>query len=288
MSAILARIAPAPRDIGSFSVRRALPAREQRSVGPFVFFDEMGPVTLAAGDGLDVRPHPHIGLATVTYLFEGAITHRDSLGVVQVIRPGDVNWMTAGRGIVHSERTPDELRRTGSRLHGIQTWIALPEAEEETAPAFHHHPAASLPRWEEPRAVLRLIAGTGFGRTAPVRVASSMLYVHAELQPGAHLSVPPEHPERAVYLVTGDLSVADEELTPGTLAVLAPGTPVTLTSRTGAGLMILGGTGLGPRHLWWNFVARTPARIAQAKADWAAGRFPPVPGETEFIPLPEA
>jgi len=276
------------RDIGGFAVRRVLPALPKQMVGPFIFFDHMGPAALAPGNGLDVRPHPHIGLATVTYLFEGEILHRDSVGSVQAIRPGDVNWMTAGRGIVHSERTPSHARAAGGRVHGIQTWVALPSAHEEAAPAFAHHAAAALPVVEAPGATVRVIAGTALGVRSPVEVFSGTLYAAADLAPGARLVLPPEHEERAVYLVDGSARVAGGALEPGQMAVLAPGGDVEIRASTPSIAMLVGGAKMdGPRFISWNFVASSRERIEQAKADWREDRFPRVPGETERIPLPE-
>jgi redox-sensitive bicupin YhaK (pirin superfamily) len=276
------------RDIGGFAVRRVLPALPKQMVGPFIFFDHMGPAALAPGNGLDVRPHPHIGLATVTYLFDGEILHRDSVGSVQPIRPGDVNWMTAGRGIVHSERTPPSLRAAGGRVHGIQTWVALPRAHEETAPAFAHHSAAALPVVERPGVTVRVIAGTALGARSPVDVFSPTLYAAADVAPGASLVVPPEHEERAVYLVDGSADVAGVALEPGQMAVLAPGGAAAIRASASSTVMLVGGAKMdGPRFIWWNFVASSRERIEQAKADWREDRFPPVPGEIERIPLPE-
>jgi redox-sensitive bicupin YhaK (pirin superfamily) len=256
-------------------------------VGPFIFFDHMGPATFAPGSGVDVRPHPHIGLATVTYLFEGAILHRDSLGSVQRITPGDVNWMTAGSGIVHSERSPADERPAGPRLHGIQTWVALPQAHEGAEPEFSHHPKATLPSIERPGVAMRLIAGRAFGARAPVKTYSEMLYLAAEMAPEARLELPPEHEERAVYVVDGDVSVAGQAVAPYHLAVLAPGETVELAAATSARLMLLGGAKMdGDRIVWWNFVASSRERIEAAKLRWSEQRFAPVPGETEFIPLP--
>ena len=283
-------IVPRTRDLGDgFEVRRALPSVQRRMVGPFVFFDQMGPVAFLEGKGLDVRPHPHIGLATVTYLFEGEIMHRDSLGTVQPIRPGAVNWMTAGRGIVHSERTPPELRaREGARLFGVQTWVALPKACEETAPAFAHHQADQLPVLEEPGKRLRLIAGTFYGARSPVAVSSEMFYADAELGNGARLDVPAEHAERAIYVVAGRIEIAGAEIDAGRLIVLSPGAELAVAANGPARLLVFGGASMdGPRHLWWNFVSSSQERIEQAKEEWKAGRFAPVAGETEFIPLPE-
>lgn len=273
-----------------FAVRRVLPNVKRRMVGPFIFFDHFGPMTVApGGDGMNVRPHPHIGLATVTYLFDGGIFHRDSLGYAQAIRPGDVNWMTAGSGIAHSERTEDEMRQAGFRMHGIQTWVALPRSHEETAPAFEHVEAARLPSWQENGAALRLIVGTYAGRTAPTTHFSPIFYVAVEMPAAAKIAVSPEHAERAVYVAEGSAALGDRLLTVGDLAVLAPGQPVELVAGAeGAKLMLLGGAPMdGPRHIWWNFVSSDPARIEKAKADWRDGRFAKVPGDSEFIPLPE-
>jgi hypothetical protein len=277
-----------PRDIGGFAVRRVLPSGPKQMVGPFIFFDHMGPARLAAGAGLDVRPHPHIGLATVTYLFEGEILHRDSLGSEQPIRPGDVNWMTAGRGIVHSERTPPELRAAGPGVHGIQTWVALPREHEEVEPSFFHHPARTLPVVETPGATVRVIAGRAFGARSPVAVFTDTLYAAAELDPGARLLLPAEHEERGVYVVEGNVTIGDAAVEAGELAVLAPDGAVELRAPFSATLMLLGGAKMdGPRFIWWNFVSSARARIEQAKADWREDRFGAVPGETERIPLPE-
>jgi redox-sensitive bicupin YhaK (pirin superfamily) len=277
-----------PRDIGGFSVRRVLPAVPKQMIGPFIFFDHMGPARLAPGEGLDVRPHPHIGLATVTYLFEGEILHRDSLGSVQPIRPGDVNWMTAGRGIAHSERTPPELRAAGPGVHGIQTWVALPRASEEVEPSFFHHPKASLPVLELQGATLRVIAGRAFGVRSPVAVFSDTLYAAVDLEPGASLALPPEHAERGVYVVEGNVTIGDTAIEPGQLAVLAEGVEAEVRAPFSATLMLLGGAKMdGPRFIWWNFVSSARERIERAKADWRADRFGAVPGDTERIPLPE-
>ncbi len=284
-----------PTDLGGFSVRRVLPSAAVRAVGPFVFVDHMGPAQFAPGGGIDVRPHPHIGLATVTYLFEGEFLHRDSLGTEQLVTPGDVNWMVAGRGIVHSERTPPELRSVPHRLHGVQTWVALPDADEEAAPAFEHHPANTLPRVETPGVEIRVIAGTAFGARSPVSVRSPTLYCAARLAAGAALPLAAEHEERAVYVVEGAVSIDGETVDEGCLAVLAAGRTANLVAGAAARLMLLGGTAVGPRLVHWNFVASTRARVEQAREDWsrygrpgAAGRFGPVPGEHEFIPLPAA
>ncbi|WP_300304496.1 pirin family protein [Ferrovibrio sp.] len=283
-------ITPRSRDLGEgFMVRRILPYAKRRHVGPFVFLDHMGPADFAPGHGLDVRPHPHIGLATVTYLFEGEIMHRDSLGVVQPIRPGDVNWMVAGRGIVHSERTRDELRRSGTALHGIQSWLALPQSHEETAPDFRHHPAASLPEIERPGVRLRLIAGAAFGAASPVQTFAPMFYLDVVLDDEAVLPLPEEYEERAVYVAIGMVTLDGERYEAGNMLVLRPGSHPQITAQGPARLMLLGGAPLdGERHLWWNFVSSSKERIEQAKTDWRAGRFAMVPGDPEFIPLPEA
>jgi len=288
MTALTQIVVPKTRDLGDgFEVRRVLPAVEQRTVGPFVFFDQMGPTRLAPGSGLDVRPHPHIGLATITYLFEGEILHRDSLGTVQPIRPGEVNWMTAGRGIVHSERSPPELRPEGPRLFGIQAWIGLPQADEEAEPGFAHHGAEALPMLEGEGVRLRLIAGTYAGRRSPVAVFSPIVYADAALDAGARLEVPLEHEERAVYIAAGRVELDGATHEAGRLLVFAPRDAVVLRAAATARLLVVGGAPLdAPRRLWWNFVSSRPERIEQAKADWREGRFPPVPGETEFIPLP--
>jgi redox-sensitive bicupin YhaK (pirin superfamily) len=281
---------PRAHDIGGFEVRRALPAKERQMVGPFIFFDQMGPGEFLAGRGLDVRPHPHIGLSTVTYLFNGEILHRDSLGSQQPIVPGDVNWMTAGRGIAHSERTDQVLRTHSNRLFGIQSWVALPKDAEETAPAFVHHPAASLPLVEDGGVRLRLIAGTGWGLAAPVAVSSPLFYADAVLAPGAAFPLPDEHEERAAYVLDGEVEVAGDRFEPGRMLVFRAGDRLALRAGPqGARVLLLGGAAMdGPRHLFWNFVSSSRERIEQAKADWKAGRFGKVPGdEAEFIPLPE-
>ena len=287
-AAISAVIKPRARDLGGFEVRRILPAFPTRMVGPFIFFDHMGPATFAPGSGVDVRPHPHIGLATVTYLFDGALMHRDSLGCVQRIAPGDVNWMTAGRGIVHSERTPQEDRAGESRLHGLQSWVALPVKYERCTPAFSHHPKASLPLIAEGGATMTLIAGAAFGRRAPVATFSEMFYLAVELAAGAACMLPVEFEERAVYVVDGDVRVAGSPLAPQHLAVASAGAAIEIQAVTAARVMLLGGAKMdGERFIWWNFVASTKELIDEAKARWQAQSFAAVPGETEFIPLPE-
>jgi redox-sensitive bicupin YhaK (pirin superfamily) len=279
---------PHTKDLGGFTVRRLLPGHPVKMVGPFIFFDHMGPADFAPGKGIDVRPHPHIGLATVTYLFAGGLMHRDSLGSVQKITPGDVNWMTAGRGIVHSERTDPQDRATGHPLHGIQTWLALPKTHEATAPDFHHHPKATLPLVEMPGVAMRLIAGRAYGESAPVRTYSDMFYLAAEIDPRATFVLPPEHAERAVYVVDGEVTIGGHEVAPQHMAVLAPGERVEIAARSSARVMLCGGEPMdGDRYIHWNFVASDHAMIEDAKARWRAQQFDPVPGETEFIPLPE-
>ncbi|RJG11566.1 pirin family protein [Massilia cavernae] len=284
-------VIPRTRDLGdNFEVRRALPTIERRMVGPFVFFDEMGPHTFAPGRGLDVRPHPHIGLATVTYLFDGEILHRDSLGTVQAIQPGEVNWMTAGRGIVHSERTAPEIRQHESTLSGLQCWVALPKQHEEMAPSFVHIGAGELPVEEGEGVSAKIIAGSFFGRRSPVPTLSDLFYVDVQLQPGASVVVPPEYGEQAVYVVSGSVDLGrDGRFDAGQLLVLKPGKSVTLSGvGAGARVMLLGGEPMdGPRAIIWNFVASSAERLEQAKEDWRLQRFPAIPGETEFIPLPE-
>lgn len=281
-------VVPRSSDLGNgFFVQRALPSAQRRMVGPFVFFDQMGPTVLAAGNGIDVRPHPHIGLATVTYLFSGEILHRDSLGSVQAIRPGAVNWMTAGSGIVHSERTSPELRNIEKPLFGIQVWVALPEAHEETAPSFIHHSADALPVIEGEGVNVRLIVGSLFGQRAPVKTFSEMFYADAALAGDATLVLPAEHDERAAYVVEGPVTVGRDVFEAGRLVVFKPGVEIELRAPQAVRLILLGGEPMGShRHIWWNFVSSSRERIEQAKADWREGRFTAVPGETEFIPLP--
>jgi redox-sensitive bicupin YhaK (pirin superfamily) len=283
-------ILPRAHDIGGFEVRRALPATQRQMVGPFIFFDQMGPGEFLTGRGLDVRPHPHIGLSTVTYLFDGAIQHRDSLGSDQSIVPGDVNWMTAGRGITHSERTAGPSRTHSNRLFGIQSWVALPREHEETEPGFVHHGANALPVIEDAGARLRLVAGSGWGLVAPVRTPSALFYADAVLQPGAPLPMPDDHEERAAYVVDGEVDVAGVRFQAGRMLLFRAKDRVSLRAGAkGARLLLLGGAVMdGPRHLFWNFVSSSRERIEQAKADWKAGRFAVVPGDDkEFIPLPE-
>lgn len=273
--------------VDGFKVRRALPSRQRRMVGPFIFLDQMGPEVLREGKGLDVAPHPHIGLATVTYLFAGELLHRDSLGSVQPIRPGELNWMTAGRGIAHSERTPPEMRAVGSDLFGIQSWVALPVQYEEMEPTFAHHGANELPIVEDHGKRVRLICGSLYGASSPVRLLSDMFYAEVVLEGDARLPVPKDYEERAAYVVEGSISLDSDIFHAGELVVFKPGNEIVLNGT--ARLMLLGGEPLeGRRHIWWNFVSSSPERIEQAKDDWKSGRFSPVPDETEFIPLPES
>jgi redox-sensitive bicupin YhaK (pirin superfamily) len=285
-------VVPRTHDLGDrFEVRRALPSVQRRMVGPFVFLDQMGPVAFAPGTGVDVRPHPHIGLATVTYLLDGEIVHRDSLGSVQTIRPGEVNWMTAGRGIVHSERTGPDARAAGSSLWGLQSWVALPQRDEEGEPGFVHVGADALPVEADQGVVARVVAGEFLGRRAPVPVRWPLFYVDVQLAPGARLAMRADYPEQAIYLVDGTLDLGpDGSFDVPQLLVLRPGASVTLAAVGTSSMraMLLGGEPMdGPRYLAWNFVASSPERLEQAKDDWRHGRFAPVPGETEFIPLPD-
>lgn len=279
-----------PRDLGDgFHVSRILPSPGHRMVGPFVFLDYFGPVEFAPGNGVDVRPHPHIGLATVTYLFEGSQMHRDTVGSVQEIHPGDVNWMTAGRGIAHSERTGPETRARGHRLHGIQSWIGLPLKDEEVEPSFQHIASRDLPSLTKGGVALKIITGHAFDLVSPVRVFSDTFYVDARLANNASLDMTNEHEERAIFVVRGKVKVNDATVADGTMAVLDAKEKATITAQAEARVMLLGGAPLdGQRHLWWNFVSSSKERIERAKSDWRAGRFGKIPGdEIEFIPLPD-
>ena len=279
---------PATHDLGGFKVHRTLPHKERTTIGPFIFFDQMGPAHLPAGGGIDVRPHPHINLATVTYLFAGAIDHRDSLGTFRTIEPGAVNLMTAGRGIVHSERSPAAVRPEGPELSGIQTWLALPKDKEEIDPAFEHVPKELLPVVEAQGARARVVMGTLWGATSPVTCHSQTIYADIALEPGGSIAVDPSAEERGIYLAEGEASLDGLRLEPTTLYVLRPGTNATLRSERGAHVMLCGGAPLdGPRHVWWNFVSSSRDRINQAKEDWRSDRFPVVPDDSEErIPLP--
>jgi redox-sensitive bicupin YhaK (pirin superfamily) len=276
------------KDLGEFVVRRTLPSPQRQRIGPFIFFDHMGPADFPPGSGVSVRPHPHIGLATVTYLFEGEIMHRDNLGFAQAIQPGAVNWMTAGRGIVHSERTPPEMFAAGSTLHGLQIWLAMPTALEETDPTFVHYPAADIPEVELNGVSLRILAGSAYGETSPVVTSSETLYVAVELAAGTELNVPDMATERAVYVAAGEIELSETTLETGSMAVLAPTAEPRIKARADAKVMILGGEPLeGNRYLYWNLVSSSRERIEQAKDDWRNDRFDKVPGETDFIPLPD-
>lgn len=279
-------IRPSEKDLGDFTVRRVLPHIECRSVGPFVFFDHMGPAEFPPGEGIQVRPHPHIGLATVTYLFEGEIIHRDSLGCVQAIQPGAINLMTAGRGIVHSERAGEDLD-TISHLHGLQIWIALPEEDEECEPAFQHYPAGVLPRFEIDSVKLTLMMGTAFDRTSPVTTRSETLYLDCKIPAGKTLTLPADWQELAVYAIDGEIRINDKPCPSGAMGIIDPGDELRFSAQQDCHAVIVGGKPLGKRTVWWNLVSSSRERIEKAKRDWKEGRFDPVPGETEFIPLPE-
>ena len=282
-------IVPRTRDLGDgFAVRRALPHGKRQMVGPFIFFDHFGPVQFIAGQGMDVRPHPHIGLATVTYLFDGSIMHRDSEGNIQEIKPGAMNLMTAGRGIAHSERTPDVPRANGQRMLGLQSWIALPVDREEIAPSFQHYSADNLPLVSDTGLSARIIAGKAFGAASPVDRTSEWFYAEVNLDAGSRAPLDADHEERAVYLVEGEVEIAHERYEAPRLLIFRPGDRITIHAVTPTKMMFLGGTALeGPRYIWWNFVSSNRERIEQAKQDWKSGRFAHVPDETEFIPLPE-
>ncbi len=282
-------IVPRAKDIGGFEVRRALPSAQRQMIGPFIFFDAFGPVVLRAGQGVDVRPHPHIGLSTVTWLHDGVVQHKDSLGSDQSIKPGELNWMTAGKGIVHSERTPPKERNTGQRVYGIQSWVALPKQLEDTAPAFEHVPDSALPVLEDHGRKLRIVAGSLYGAKSPVRTHSDLFYAEVSLEAGARLPFPPEHEERGIYILEGSLTIAEQRYEAGRLLVLRAGDAITISSESGARFMMLGGEPMdGPRHIWWNFVSSSRDKIEAAKNDWKHARFDIVPGdEKEFVPLPE-
>jgi redox-sensitive bicupin YhaK (pirin superfamily) len=283
-------IVPRTVDLGDgFAVRRALPSIQTRMVGPFIFFDHFGPAEFKAGNGLDVRPHPHIGLATVTYLFDGEIMHRDSLGTTAPIRPGEVNWMTAGKGIVHSERTGPELRTTGSPIHGLQLWVGLPAAKEEMDPGFAHHETRDFPMVTDTGKSVRVMVGSLYGTKSPVPTVHETIFGDVHLTAGTSLPLDADHDERAIYVVKGTVDIAGDKFEPGRLLVFKRGDRITITAATDAHFVIVGGAPMdGPRHIWWNFVSSRKERIEQAKADWKAGHFQKVPGdEIEFIPLPD-
>jgi redox-sensitive bicupin YhaK (pirin superfamily) len=277
---------PREKDLGGFSVRRLLPTAQRRMVGPWTFFDHMGPATFPAGSGINVRPHPHIGIATVTYLFEGEILHRDSLGSLQAIRPGDINLMVAGRGIVHSERERPEVTAVAHRLDGLQLWLALPEAEEERAPAFYHYPAAEVPTVIVDGVAVRVLMGSAYGVASPVATYSETLYLEAHLQAGQSLALP-DAAERAVYVVSGALAAQDTAVPARSMVIFSARPGIVVTATEASRIALIGGAPLGRRFIEWNFVSSRKERIEQAKGDWRAGRFPKVPGdEDEFIPLP--
>jgi redox-sensitive bicupin YhaK (pirin superfamily) len=282
-------IIPRARDLGGFSVRRALPSAQKQMIGPFIFFDQMGPTEFLIGNGIDVRPHPHIGLATVTYLFEGEVFHRDSLGSSVAIRPGEVNLMTAGRGIVHSERETSEAKAQTRRLFGIQAWAALPKTHEESAPAFIHHGQDELPRIVGEGKRVRLVMGQAYGQRSPVEYPHETLFAEAVLAPGAVLPLDPDHDERGIYVASGEIDIAGDKFGEGQLLVFKPGDRISILALTQSRLMLLGGDPMdGPRHIWWNFVSSSKERIDQAKEDWRRRRFALVPGdEKDYIPLPD-
>lgn len=278
---------PREKDLGGFSVRRLLPTAQRKTVGPWIFFDHMGPADFPAGEGINVRPHPHVNLATVTYLFEGEILHRDSLGSLQPIRPGDINLMVAGRGIVHSERERPEVSSVPHRLHGLQLWLALPEADEEVEPAFHHYPSADIPTVEIGGVPVRVMMGTAYGATSPVRVFASTLYVEAHLQPGQKLLLP-DADERAIYVAQGALKAEETDIPEHAMAILSNAPGVIVEAAEESRIAIIGGEHMGKRFIDWNFVSSRRERIEQAKRAWRERRFPNVAGdEVEFIPLPE-
>jgi redox-sensitive bicupin YhaK (pirin superfamily) len=283
-------VVPRSVDVGHFAVRRALPHVKRRMVGPFIFFDHFGPAEFRAGQGIDVRPHPHIGLATVTFLFDGEIMHRDSLGTAAAIRPGEVNWMTSGRGIVHSERTAPDHRVDGEPIHGLQCWVAMPAAQEESAPGFSHHDSAALPLISDAGKTVRVITGNAYGERSPVPTLTDTLFADVKLSAGAALPIDADTEERAIYLIAGEVDVAGDRYSAGRLLIFRPGDRITVTAVGDAHLVLLGGATMdGPRHIWWNFVSSRKERIEQAKADWKLARFDRVPGdEAEFIPLPES
>lgn len=282
------------RDIGGFFVRRLLPYATHRMVGPFIFFDHIGPSEFPAGQGMDVRPHPHMNLATVTYVFEGQIRHRDSLGSDQIIQPGDINWMIAGRGIVHSERTPADARATGSRLHAIQCWVASPVESEEREPHFSHHPRHTLPEFQRDGARLKLLIGSAYGHQSPVPTDMDIFYLEVQMSKGSELTFSEQDREAAVYVVKGSLQIGAEKIASTSMAISTPNTELKIQALEDSTLMLLGGKPLGPRSIFWNLVSSSEQRIQEAKADWALGpghpgsRFPLIPGDDqEFIPLPK-
>ena len=282
-------IVPRARDLGGFEVRRALPSAQRQMVGPFIFFDQFGPVLMKSGQGIDVRPHPHIGLSTVTWLFDGSIFHRDSLGSEQPIAPGELNWMTAGKGIVHSERTAAADLARDRKVFGIQSWVALPKAHEDTSPGFEHVAMERLPVVEDHGISARIVAGSLYGAASPVKTHSELFYADVQLQAGAALPLPADHEERGVYIAEGEIEIAGDVFEAGRLLVFRPGDMITIRARSNARVMLLGGEPMdGPRHIWWNFVSSSKDKIEAAKDDWKQARFGIVPGdEKDFIPLPD-
>jgi redox-sensitive bicupin YhaK (pirin superfamily) len=281
-------IVPRTVDLGDFAVRRALPSARTRMVGPFIFFDHFGPAEFRAGAGLDVRPHPHIGLSTVSYLFDGEIMHRDSLGTAIAIKPGEVNWMTAGRGIVHSERTGPEKRAAGGPIHGLQMWVALPAVKEEMEPGFAHHETREFPVVTDAGKTVRVVVGSLYGARSPVPTVHETIFGDVHLKAGATVPLEANHEERAIYIVDGEIEISGDRFAGGQLLVFKPGDVIALAATRDSHFVIIGGAPMdGPRHIWWNFVSSRKDRIEQAKADWKAGHFQKVPGdEIEFIPLP--
>ncbi len=290
VDAVETLIVPRAVDLGEMTVRRALPSTKRQMVGPFIFFDQMGPAEFLTNEGIDVRPHPHINLATLTYLFEGQIHHRDSLGTDLAIEPGAVNWMKAGKGIVHSERTSEDRKRSGQNLFGLQTWMALPEKDEESDAAFMHHGADDLPIGGDTGFSARMIAGSGFGVTSPLKASSETLYGDITVQAGHVVPIDQSYEERALYTISGTIEVTGQTYDPGQLLILHPNDVVTVKAKSDARFMLFGGAPMdGPRYIWWNFVSSRAERIEQAKEEWAQGRFDTVPGdEADFIPLPES
>ena len=280
-------ITPHIQDLGGFNARRSLPHDDLMTVGPFIFFDHLGPAVFPPGKGVDVRPHPHINLATVTYLFEGVLLHRDSLGSIREIRPGAVNWMTAGKGIVHSERSPQSDRAISSTLHAIQTWVALPQEMEEIEPSFFHYPAEDIPTWTENNVAIALIAGETKGRKSPVKSLSPIIYLDLAFSAASNFKLPAEYSERAIYSITEGIEIDGEHLPQHRLAILSPDKEITISATNQARCMVIGGEPVGKRYKWWNFVSSSLERIEIAKQDWKTGNFDSVPEEDEFIPLPK-
>jgi redox-sensitive bicupin YhaK (pirin superfamily) len=282
------KLTPTEKDLGGLTVRRLFPVVGYKNVGPFVFFDHFGPVDFAPGEGMDVRPHPHIGLATVTYLFDGEILHRDSLGMVQAIKPGEINLMLAGRGIVHSERTAPEIRATGQKSHGLQLWLALPEKDEDCDPAFYHYDAAEIPSISENGCQIKLLIGEARGLRSPVITLCPTLYLECQLDAGANLVLPEGVDELGIFVISGQINMGEETVNRHQLAILDSGQLEPLVASEQSHVVVIGGEAQGKRHIYWNFVSTSRDKIEQAKRDWQQGKFSAVPGETEFIPLPES